>query len=114
MTELETESNNVVAFVNNGAGMDDAIVSIFNADAAAQTVTLPEGKWSVCVNKAQAGTESLSIVEGTVEVEGTSAMILVEADPNAQVEEPPVETEEPGFFQSLINTIKEFFANLFG
>ena len=114
MTELEHENKNVVAFLNNGAGMDDAIISIFNADSTAQTITLPVGKWSVCVNKTAAGTEPLAVVEGTVEVDATSAMILVEADPNAQVEEIPAETEEPGFFQSLINSIKEFFANLFG
>ena len=120
MTELETESTNVVAFLNNGAGLEEAIISIFNADAAAQTVTLPEGKWSVCVNKTAAGTETLAIVEGTVEVEGTSAMILVPADPNAvieepTVEEPAVEEEAPkGFFASIWDAIKNFFGNLFG
>ena len=115
MTELETENTNVVAFVNNGAGLEDAIVSIFNADAAAQTVTLPEGKWSVCVNKTTAGTEALAVVEGTVEVDGTSAMILVKAADDAVVGE--IEVEEPaeeGFFASIWNAIKSFFANLFG
>ena len=46
--------------------------SIFNADSVAHTVTLPEGKWSICVNKTTAGTEVLRTVEGTVEVESTS------------------------------------------
>ena len=93
MTELETDDLNVVAFLNNGAGIDDAIVSIFNADSESHTVTLPEGKWSVQVNKTTAGTESLKIVEGTVEVESTSAMILVEAPADAVVTAP--ETEAP-------------------
>ena len=88
MTELETYNNNVVAYINNGAGLEDAIISIFNADSVAATVELPEGKWAVCVNKTTAGTEALAIVEGTVEVEATSAMLLVAADPNAVVQEP--------------------------
>ena len=91
MTELETEDNNVVAFLNNGAGIDDAIVSIFNASNEAKTVTLPEGKWSIRVNKTTAGTDNLQYVEGSVDVEGTSAMILVAADPNAVIEEPATE-----------------------
>ena len=113
MSDLETDNMNVVAMINNGAGMEDAIISIFNADAAAQTVTLPEGKWAVCVNKTNAGTKPLAIVEGTVEVDATSAMILVATDADTVVEETPAE-EDVGFFASIINAIKEFFANLFG
>ena len=108
MTELETGDLNVVAFVNNGAGLEDAIVSVFNADSVAHTVTLPEGKWSVCVNKTTAGTESLAVVEGTVEVEPTSAMILVQADPDAAV------TGSQGGFAAIWAAIVNFFANLFG
>ena len=119
MSELETENTNVVAFVNNGAGLEDAIVSIFNADATAQTVTLPEGKWSVCVTKTAAGTEALAVVEGSIEVEGTSAMILVKAADDAELRGFETETEEPavekeGFFASIWKAIKNFFANLFG
>ena len=109
MTELETDNMNVVAFVNNGAGMEDAIVSIFNADSVSHTVTLPEGKWSVCVNKTTAGTEALAVVEGSVEVESTSAMILVQADANAKVT-----GTNQGFFANLWAAIVNFFANLFG
>ena len=117
MTELETDSTNVVAFVNNGAGLEDAIISIFNADSIAQTVVLPEGKWSVCVDKNTAGTEVLRVVEGTVEVEATSAMLLVQADPDAVVDgtvEEPVEEESKGFFANILEAIKNFFAGLFG
>ena len=109
MTELETDNMNVVAFVNNGAGMEDAIVSIFNADSVSHTVTLPEGKWSVCVNKTTAGTEALAVVEGSVEVESTSAMILVQADANAKVT-----GTNQGFFANLWAAIVNFFANIFG
>jgi len=120
MTELETYNNNVVAYINNGAGLEDAIISIFNADSVANTVELPEGKWAVCVNKTTAGTEALAIVEGTVEVDATSAMILVPADPNAPLTESETEpeVEEPveklGFFASVWKAIVDFFTNLFG
>ena len=115
-TDLETENNNVVAFLNKGAGLEDAIVSIFNADSVAHTITLPEGKWSICVNKNTAGTEVLRTVEGTVEVEPTSAMILVAADPNAVVDAEPTEPveESRGFFASIWEAIANFFRNLFG
>jgi pullulanase len=118
ITDLETENKNVVAFWNNGAGMDKEIVSIFNADAVSHTVTLPEGKWAVCVNKTTAGTEALAIVAGTVEVEGTSAMILVRAADDAVVGEIEIEVEEPveklGFFASIWKAIVNFFSGLFG
>ena len=56
---------------------------IFNADAAAADVTLPEGNWNVYVNGQQAGLKVLSSVEGTVSVKGISAMVLIrEAAPD--------------------------------
>ena len=112
MTELETEDNDVVAFLNNGAGLEDPIVSIFNASNETKTVTLPEGKWSICVNKATAGTEAISTVQGSVNVEGTSAMILVAAAADAVVDEQPA--ADLGFFDSIFTSVKAFFENLFG
>ena len=116
MTEIETYNNNVVAYLNNGAGLEDAIISIFNADSVANTVELPEGKWAVCVNKTTAGTDVLAVVEGTVEVDATSAMILVPADPDAVVGEVVQETveEEVGFLANIWQIIVRFFNKLFG
>lgn len=95
MTALDTGNNNVVAVLNNGGNAENnEILSIFNADSAANTVTLPEGEWNVYVDKDTAGTEILATVSGTVEVEATSAMILVKA--GEEVEEPtdaPTEEE---------------------
>ena len=71
---------NVVGYrINGGANADTAegIVAIFNPNKDATTVTLPEGQWHICVNKEQAGTTSLGVVSGSVNVEGISAMILV-------------------------------------
>jgi len=50
---------------------------IFNAYSAAADVTLPEGNWNIYVNGEKAGTEVLGNVEGTVTVEGISAMVLI-------------------------------------
>ena len=80
MAAVETGSNDVIAVINNGGNGEEAVIlSVFNAAAENKTVTLPEGKWNVYVNKAAAGTEILAAVEGQVEVEATSAMILVKA-----------------------------------
>ncbi len=80
MTELETGNTMVVAILNNGGNVEDAqILSIFNADPTEQTVTLPAGTWEVHVDEKVAGTSVLYTAEGTVNVAGTSAMILVKA-----------------------------------
>ena len=81
MSVLDTGDVNVIAVVNNGGNGEEAqILTIINADVEANTVTLPEGEWNVYVNKDEAGTGILATVEGTVEVESTSAMILVKAE----------------------------------
>ena len=93
VTALNGLDANVVAFqVNGGVNGETAesIVSIFNANKAATTVTLPEGEWHVCVNGKEAGIYSLGKVSGTVSVDALSATILVKGD----VQEKPVE-EKP-------------------
>ena len=81
MEVLETGSDNIIAIVNNGGNGDDSVIlTIINASANAETFTLPEGEWNVYVNKDSAGTDVLDTVSGTVEVESTSAMILVKDD----------------------------------
>ena len=93
MSALETGNNNVVAVLNNGGNGEDAVIlSIFNADSKANTVTLPEGEWNVYVNKSVAGTEVLGTVSGTINVASTSAMILVKV---AEQTEEPSEPSEP-------------------
>ena len=78
LTALETGNNNVIAILNNGAGVEKLeILTIINADSTEQVVELPEGIWKVYVNKDTAGTEILGYEKTTVAVEPTSAMILV-------------------------------------
>ena len=117
MSALETDSTNVVAILNQGGNGEDAeIVSIFNAGAETATVTLPEGEWNVYVNKDNAGTEILDTVEGEVEVEATSAMILVKAEeeevPEESVPTTPVEPSKPNIC-GIFDKIKEFIGGWF-
>ncbi len=80
MSALETGSNDVIAIANKGGNGENAeILTVINVGADV-TVTLPEGKWNVCVNATTAGTEIIETVEGTVTVSATSAMILVKAE----------------------------------
>ena len=79
-------------------------------------MTLPEGKWNVCVTKTVAGTEALAVVEGSVTVEGTSAMILTAAAADAELKPLAVETAEElteEEAKSMLESIKAFFEDLF-
>ena len=104
MSAVDAGSNDVIVLLNKGGNGEQAeILSIFNADAAEQTVTLPEGKWEVYVNGELAGTTVLETIAGTVTVSGTSAMILVKAaeeepevtEPTEPEESEPTEPSEP-------------------
>lgn len=53
---------------------------VFSASDQAYQVTLPEGKWHVCINGEFAGTESIRIAEGSVSVAPLSAMVLVKGN----------------------------------
>ena len=74
-------------------GEENALVVIFNPNAAATTVTLPEGSWTIYINGEDAGTEALGTAEGTVEVAPISAMVLVQ-EPET-VPEGTAEATEP-------------------
>ena len=56
---------------------DVPMIAVFNAGLHSQTVTLPAGKWGVCINADKAGTEVLQVLEGTASAEGLSALVLV-------------------------------------
>ena len=69
-------------------GEQNELVVIFNPNAEATTVTLPEGMWDIRINGEKAGDSSLGTAEGTVEVAPISAMVLVSGS-----EEPVAPTE---------------------
>ena len=50
---------------------------VFSAAETIESVSLPKGTWSVCINSASAGTAILEAVEGTVTLPPISAMVLV-------------------------------------
>ena len=86
-TRVQAMSNldaNVLGYEIKGTGIEgetaESIVAIYNANAEATTVTLPEGEWHICVNKDDAGIYSLGTASGSVTVDGVSAMILVKGD----------------------------------
>ena len=56
---------------------DVPMIAVFNAGLHSQAVTLPAGKWGVCINADKAGTEVLQVLEGTASAEGLSALVLV-------------------------------------
>ena len=80
ITQLGGLDFNVLGFhiAPDANGDSDALVVIFNPNAEATTVTLPEGQWEVHINGEDAGVTALATAEGTVEVAPISAMVLVQ------------------------------------
>ena len=57
--------------------VSDGIFTVFNPTSEAVTVTLPEGKWTICVQGDKAGTASLGTASGSVTVEALTTTVLV-------------------------------------
>lgn len=83
VTVVDIEEPNITAFSIIG-GVEgetaDAMYIVFNPNNEAKAITLPEGKWHVCINGEKAGTESLEKVSGTVNVDAISALVLVQGE----------------------------------
>ena len=80
MTGLDA---NVVAYTIQGEVQGETaqnIAVIYNGNPDAVTVNLPAGTWDICVNGKKAGCRSLGTAEGSVTVEGISALVLVQGD----------------------------------
>lgn len=58
----------------------DEMFMIFSAASSVQKVTLPHGKWQICVNSVKAGTECLGTVDGSIAMPPISAMVLVKGN----------------------------------
>ena len=83
MTVLDTGSDNVIAILNNGGGVENnRILSVFNASGESALIEMPEGKWDTYVYGNTAGTEVQYQTEGDIYV-GTGATIMVQS-----IEEP--------------------------
>ena len=92
ITQLGGLDFNVLGFhiAPDANGDSDALVVIFNPNAEATTVTLPEGQWEVHINGEEAGITALATAEGTVEVAPISAMVLVQPGFEPVPDEPVV------------------------
>ncbi|MBL5981346.1 pullulanase [Petrotoga sp. 8T1HF07.NaAc.6.1] len=78
--ELPKEYRKTVAFIIKDNANNDPwknIVAVYNAEPESSVqITLPEGEWNLVVNENTAGTETLDVVEGTIEVSPLSAYVL--------------------------------------
>ena len=83
ITSMENLDSNVNAFYIKGGDIDDDLFVIFNPRKESTTITLPEGKWDVCIDGTTAGTTVLRTIEGSVTVDAISSMVLVKAKPTA-------------------------------
>lgn len=96
--------SNVVAFLIDGnATGDDDIFVIFNANSSAVSVSLPDGVWSVCVDKDHAGTDALYTAEVSAQVAGISAMVLTRPDTGKNADSTTTGTGS--------NTVTVYFSN---
>lgn len=54
---------------------------LFNANTDKAKVTIPEGKWKVCINGQKAGVETIETIKGgEYTMDGISALVLVKQD----------------------------------
>ena len=73
---IRLKNPHAVAF-GIGGPSDQQIITVFNAGIHSETIDLPAGKWGICVNAENAGTNILATVEKQVTVEAISPLILV-------------------------------------
>ena len=77
---MDAEANVVAYTIDNqpNGEIAEKIMVIYNGNTNGVTVTLPEGKWDICINGVSAGTQSLAKAEGSVNVDAISALVLVQ------------------------------------
>ena len=97
ITQLGGLDFNVLGFhIAPGAnGEENALVVLFNPNAEATTVTLPEGTWEIRINGEDSGDTTLASAQGTVEVAPISAMVLVQPAAEPAPTEPVVADPVP-------------------
>lgn len=99
VTRLEGFNSRSCGFVIDGTNIPDepaaGIALYFNANEEPINVTLPEGIWSVCVNKENAGTVALGDFSGEIEVPAVSALILTQSAEQAKMTGDIPGTDDP-------------------
>ena len=107
MTDPEQVQNSITAFPDSNTSAlafqieggvngeeSEGLYVIFNPRSETTEMTLPEGQWTVYINGEDAGTTPLNTVEGSVNVDPISAMVLVKGAA-ATPEEGNTSTQEP-------------------
>ena len=81
---VEGLGDNIIGIDIKGGQKDESakeMYLLFNANADKTKVTIPEGKWKVCINGQKAGVETIEIIEGgEYTMDGISALVLVKQD----------------------------------
>ena len=79
LSYLETKDKGVVAYTASKDGR--TVLAAFNGNPGNSTVIeLPAGEWVILADRNRAGLASLGTVSGTLTVEPTSAMVLIDAE----------------------------------
>ena len=73
---IHCNNPHTVAFLVDGE--DEQIYAAFNADTHSVNLTLPEGKWDVCIRDGHAGVSSLAQVNGTIHISPISTFVAVQ------------------------------------
>ena len=105
ITPVDGLENGVLAFhIAAGAnGEAQDMFVIFNPNAAATDVALPDGEWTIYVNADKAGTEALGTTQGKASVEPISAMVLIRTGEAKEIPaETPAETSNIGKTAGII------------
>ena len=79
---LEDLGDNIVGFNIKGGQEGESAKEMylfFNANAEDKTVSIPQGKWSVCINGEKAGTDAIEVINGgEVTVSAIAPLVLVQ------------------------------------
>jgi len=81
---IPCENPHTVAFLIDGE--KERIYAAFNADNHSISLTMPEGKWDVCIRDDMAGTESLAQIGGSVAISPISAFVATQKKPAKPVD----------------------------
>ena len=81
---IEGLGDNIVGINIKGGQKDESakeMYLLFNANTDNAKVTIPEGKWKVCINGQKAGVETIETIKGgEYTMDGISALVLVKQD----------------------------------
>ena len=84
---LDASEKNTIAYSVTGEGSPSLVVALNGDPDKSAKVTLPDGDWVILADDHRAGLSSLGTASGSVNIDSTSALILVDAESFAQIEQ---------------------------